>query len=69
MRYVHAGVFTGESEEIYGGYVHHNDRTTLTGSWKALDTESGISRYLVAVGSAPGIVRYIEKKINFLYEF
>ena len=54
MLYVHAGVLTSESEEVIDGVVLHNDPTGILASWKAIDPESGVKQYVVAVGTGPG---------------
>ena len=52
--YVHAGVWSGESEEVVDGFVWHNNPNGIKGSWKAIDPESGIAEYIVSVGTSPG---------------
>ena len=54
MRFVHAGVLSGASEELQGGYVVHNDETGIRASWGAIDVESGIMEYFVGIGTAKG---------------
>ena len=54
MLYVHAGVLGGESEEVIDGFVLHNDPERILASWSAIDPESQILGYKVAVGTSPG---------------
>jgi hypothetical protein len=54
MLYVHAGVLPGESEEVIDGVVLHNDPKGIVASWAGLDTESGIMKYQVAMGTSEG---------------
>ena len=49
MRYVRAGALDGEEEEIHNGYVYQSDKNGIQASWLALDGESGIFAYWVAV--------------------
>ena len=60
MNIVHAGVLSGQSEEVIDGVVLHNDPDGILGSWKATDAESGIMRYMVAVGTSEGRFYVIE---------
>ena len=52
MQYVHGGNIDGEAEEVINGYIYQNSRTTIQASWLAIDGQSGIKSYLVAVGTA-----------------
>ena len=53
MQWLHVGVVGGEIEEEHDGYVWQADTTAILASWYALDPESGIHDYWVAVGTAP----------------
>ena len=55
MLYVHAGVLPGESEEVIEGVVLHNNPEGIVASWAGLDTESGIVKYQVAMGTSEGM--------------
>ena len=55
MIFVHAGVLSGESEELLDGYVIHNDENGIIASWSASDVESGIGEYLVGIGTKKGM--------------
>ena len=55
MIFVHAGVLSGESEELLDGYVIHNDENGIMASWSASDAESGIGEYLVGIGTKKGM--------------
>ena len=54
MLYTHAGVPDGESEEVIDGVILHNDPNGIQASWGAVDPESGVRTYMVAVGTQPG---------------
>ena len=47
------GVVSGEVEEEHDGYVWQADKTGIQAAWLAIDGESGIKAYWVAVGTAP----------------
>ncbi|XP_038062441.1 uncharacterized protein LOC119732930 [Patiria miniata] len=52
MRYVRGGNLDGEVEEVINGYLYQNSLSTIQASWLAIDGESGIKSYWVAVGTA-----------------
>ena len=56
MIFVHAGVLSGDSEELLDGYVIHNDENGIIASWSASDVESGIGEYLVGIGTKKGMI-------------
>ena len=56
MTFVHAGVLLGDAEELVNDYVVHNDEYGIAASWGAVDSESDISEYYVAIGTAEGKV-------------
>ena len=56
MIFVHAGVLSGESEELEDGYVIHSDKNGILASWGGSDGESGIKEYLVGIGSSGGMI-------------
>ena len=58
MSYVHAGVLAGDSEVVIDGYVYQNDPNGILASWNGYDSESGISAYVVGIGTAPGMLYY-----------
>ncbi|KAK2165039.1 hypothetical protein NP493_1368g00012 [Ridgeia piscesae] len=60
MIFVHAGVLSGESEELLDGYVIHNDENGIIASWSASDVESGIGEYLVGIGTKKGTTDLLE---------
>ena len=62
MRFVHAGVLSGASEELQDGYVMHNDETGIQASWGAIDVESGIMEYYVGIGTAigKGLISFVQ---------
>ncbi|XP_022103294.1 uncharacterized protein LOC110986022 [Acanthaster planci] len=53
MRFVRGGNLDGEVEEVFRGYLYQNSRSTIRASWLAVDGQSGIKSYWVAVGTAP----------------
>ena len=59
MLYVHAGVVSGESEEVVDGFVWQNNQEAIQGSWKAMDSESGILEYRVSIGTSEGRIDFI----------
>ncbi|XP_033105583.1 uncharacterized protein LOC117107873 isoform X2 [Anneissia japonica] len=44
----------GEAEELLFGYVWQSDKQGIRATWKAVDAESGIIAYWVAIGTQPG---------------
>ena len=60
--YVHAGVLSGESEEVIDGYVWQNNPEGIKGSWKAMDPESGISDYVISIGTSQGDVSILSPR-------
>ena len=54
MLYVHGGVLAGESEELIDGVILHNDPAGIQASWAAVDLESDVKQYMVAIGTQPG---------------
>ena len=55
MQFVHAGVRSGEAEHTIDGFVHHSDLSGIRVSWAARDLQSGITEYLVAIGTGQGL--------------
>ncbi|XP_022102001.1 uncharacterized protein LOC110985344 [Acanthaster planci] len=53
MRYVRGGNLDGEIEEVIYGYLYQNSHSTIQASWLAVDGQSGIKSYWVAIGTAP----------------
>ncbi|KAK3788402.1 hypothetical protein RRG08_044436, partial [Elysia crispata] len=51
---VKVGAFSSESEEVISGYVEQSDLTGIKASWSAIDGESGVQYYEVAVGTSSG---------------
>ncbi|CAH1791080.1 unnamed protein product, partial [Owenia fusiformis] len=52
MQYVRIGVSAGEMEDIIDGMVVSADNTGIQATWNAIDPESGIQYYHVAVGTS-----------------
>ena len=61
MIYINAGNLDGELEELIKGFVYQSSPTTIKASWLAVDGESGIKNYWVAVGTTPS-----QYEINYL---
>ena len=54
MLYSHAGVLSGNSEQLIDGLVIHNNPVGIRASWDGSDPESGITEYKVAIGTSVG---------------
>lgn len=54
MLFAYAGTLAGDYEEVVEGYVWLNSVDGIQASWEAVDPESGVTEYSVAVGTAPG---------------
>ena len=54
MLYSHAGVLSGDSEQLIDGLVIHNNQVGIRASWDGSDPESGITEYKVAIGTSAG---------------
>ncbi|XP_064646203.1 uncharacterized protein LOC135499389 [Lineus longissimus] len=54
MQFVHVGVFSGFTEEVVDEHCWQARTDSIIGSWKAIDGQSGIEKYMVAVGTSPG---------------
>ncbi|CAH1802777.1 unnamed protein product [Owenia fusiformis] len=54
MQYVRIGVSDGEMEDVIDGVVVSADNAGIQATWLAIDPESGIKDYYVAVGTSPG---------------
>ena len=65
MQFVHAGVRSGEAEHIIDGFVHHSDLTGIHVSWAGRDLQSGITEYLVAIGTEQGLSFTSSPKIRY----
>lgn len=54
MQFVRVGAIGDNLEQVVQGHVWVNQLRSLTASWKAIDGQSGIKAYHVALGSSPG---------------
>ncbi|XP_048258717.1 uncharacterized protein LOC124137708 isoform X1 [Haliotis rufescens] len=54
MKWVYVGIFSGNKEELIDGYVTQSDPSSIKATWFAMDSESAIKSYMVAIGTTQG---------------
>ncbi|KAK3101936.1 hypothetical protein FSP39_007496 [Pinctada imbricata] len=54
VQWLRVGTLSGETEDKRDGYVYQAGRSGIEASWLALDPQSKVSDYKVAVGTSPG---------------
>ena len=54
MQWIRAGTLSGDVEDVVDGYVWQADRNGIQASWLAMDPQSNIINYQVAVGTTSG---------------
>ncbi|XP_048258679.1 uncharacterized protein LOC124137747 [Haliotis rufescens] len=54
MKWVYAGILSGNVEEVIDGYIVQSDPRGIKATWFATDIQSGIKSYMVAVGTSRG---------------
>lgn len=56
VRFVKVGTLVGGQEVTVGGNVQQADTMGIKAVWDGRDSQSGILRYEVAIGTVPGIL-------------
>ena len=54
IHWLQVGSLAANNEKIIDGYVWQADTTGIKAAWAADDHQSGITRFIVAVGTSPG---------------
>ena len=57
IKWLHVGVFHGESEDLHNGHVYQADHDGIKISFLPVDLESGIVSTSVRVGTGPGLLK------------
>ena len=55
IKWLNVGVFSGESEDLFNGFVYQSDHKGIKLSLLAMDPESGVTKVTVKIGSNPGM--------------
>ena len=54
IHWLQVGSLADNNEKIIDGYVWQADTTGIKAAWAADDHQSGITKFIVAVGTSPG---------------
>ncbi|CAG2247498.1 unnamed protein product [Mytilus edulis] len=54
IHWLHVNTLSDDVEQIVYGYVWQADTNGIKAAWRAIDHQSGIKNYKIAVGSSPG---------------
>ena len=64
MHWLHVGSRAGNLENVIDGYVWQADPIGIKAAWAADDLQSGITKFLAAVGTSPGLYNDLQSGIT-----